>query len=111
MRIHCADGQLPAQSASRLDAHGFQRHRQKAARHLFAAGYHHVIFSRIVERAGLTAKADKRSDEHTSELQSLMRNSYAVFCMKQKTNHRDTTKTTTPKRHKTQPQHTTNTET
>src|SRR3546814_4180406 len=26
-----------------------------------------------------------RSDEHTSELQSLMRNSYAVFCLKQKT--------------------------
>src|SRR3546814_3096248 len=24
-----------------------------------------------------------RSDEHTSELQSLMRNSYAVFCLKQ----------------------------
>src|SRR3546814_8994869 len=25
-----------------------------------------------------------RSDEHTSELQSLMRNSYAVFCLKKK---------------------------
>src|SRR3546814_4659443 len=25
---------------------------------------------------------DKRSDEHTSELQSLMRISYAVFCLK-----------------------------
>src|SRR3546814_1883860 len=25
--------------------------------------------------------ADKRSEEHTSELQSLMRNSYAVFCL------------------------------
>src|SRR3546814_5114228 len=28
---------------------------------------------------------DKRSEEHTSELQSLMRISYAVFCLKQKT--------------------------
>src|SRR3546814_4573395 len=27
----------------------------------------------------------RRSEEHTSELQSLMRNSYAVFCLKQKT--------------------------
>src|SRR3546814_9741284 len=26
----------------------------------------------------------KRSEEHTSELQSLMRNSYAVFCLKTK---------------------------
>src|SRR3546814_7104370 len=28
----------------------------------------------------------ERSEEHTSELQSLMRNSYAVFCLKNKTN-------------------------
>src|SRR3546814_9843478 len=28
----------------------------------------------------------KRSEEHTSELQSLMRISYAVFCLKQKKN-------------------------
>src|SRR3546814_1093127 len=27
-----------------------------------------------------------RSEEHTSELQSLMRTSYAVFCLKKKTN-------------------------
>src|SRR3546814_15397767 len=30
---------------------------------------------------------DKRSEEHTSELQSLMRISYAVFCLKKKTDH------------------------
>src|SRR3546814_1247594 len=29
-----------------------------------------------------------RSEEHTSELQSLMRNSYAVFCLKKKNNKR-----------------------
>src|SRR3546814_5444339 len=28
----------------------------------------------------------QRSEEHTSELQSLMRNSYAVFCLKKNTN-------------------------
>src|SRR3546814_1305048 len=28
----------------------------------------------------------RRSEEHTSELQSLMRISYAVFCLKKKTN-------------------------
>src|SRR3546814_5274019 len=33
----------------------------------------------------------KRSEEHTSELQSLMRISYAVFCLKKKTSiHTDT---------------------
>src|SRR3546814_4379354 len=31
-----------------------------------------------------------RSEEHTSELQSLMRHSYAVFCLKKKKNHRTT---------------------
>src|SRR3546814_3222551 len=30
---------------------------------------------------------DFRSEEHTSELQSLMRTSYAVFCLKKKTEH------------------------
>src|SRR3546814_2640305 len=29
-------------------------------------------------------RIDVRSEEHTSELQSLMRNSYAVFCLKKK---------------------------
>src|SRR3546814_1400529 len=29
-----------------------------------------------------------RSEEHTSELQSLMRNSYAVFCLKKKKHHK-----------------------
>src|SRR3546814_2980636 len=31
------------------------------------------------------AAAGHRSEEHTSELQSLMRTSYAVFCLKKKT--------------------------
>src|SRR3546814_9381784 len=31
------------------------------------------------------AKANDRSEEHTSELQSLMRISYAVFCLNKKT--------------------------
>src|SRR3546814_5078764 len=33
--------------------------------------------------------ADIRSEEHTSELQSLMRISYAVFCLKKKKNNQD----------------------
>src|SRR3546814_7262267 len=34
----------------------------------------------------LTVSDQERSEEHTSELQSLMRISYAVFCLKQKMN-------------------------
>src|SRR3546814_6191652 len=33
-----------------------------------------------------TSSPSVRSEEHTSELQSLMRISYAVFCLKKKTN-------------------------
>src|SRR3546814_3229110 len=33
----------------------------------------------------------RRSEEHTSELQSLMRNSYAVFCLQKKKDRRPTT--------------------
>src|SRR3546814_9150791 len=36
----------------------------------------------------------ERSEEHTSELQSLMRISYAVFCLKKKKNITSTTRTT-----------------
>src|SRR3546814_2027525 len=39
----------------------------------------------IMRRVGLTVGTKEgRSEEHTSELQSLMRISYAVFCLKQK---------------------------
>src|SRR3546814_1706856 len=37
-----------------------------------------------------------RSEEHTSELQSLMRNSYAVFCLKKTTNQPNETATLQP---------------
>src|SRR3546814_2422821 len=36
-------------------------------------------------RAQFQQRVDARSEEHTSELQSLMRISYAVFCLKKKT--------------------------
>src|SRR3546814_1811137 len=35
--------------------------------------------------AGAISPLPRRSEEHTSELQSLMRISYAVFCLKKKT--------------------------
>src|SRR3546814_7291425 len=38
-----------------------------------------------VERGWLGVQIQNRSEEHTSELQSLMRISYAVFCLKKKT--------------------------
>src|SRR3546814_1129103 len=39
-----------------------------------------------IEYRGAAVGVARRSEEHTSELQSLMRISYAVFCLKKKTN-------------------------
>src|SRR3546814_1906262 len=41
-------------------------------------------------RQGLVHAFGQRSEEHTSELQSLMRISYAVFCLKKKNETQDT---------------------
>src|SRR3546814_1130993 len=41
------------------------------------------------------AGGNPRSEEHTSELQSLMRNSYAVFCLKKKNKELNTIQTLT----------------
>src|SRR3546814_4854343 len=47
----------------------------------FQVGHAHVLVDFV--DAGVH-RADLRSEEHTSELQSLMRHSYAVFCSKKK---------------------------
>src|SRR3546814_7622248 len=38
----------------------------------------------VLEGGSIHVDGAGRSEEHTSELQSLMRNSYAVFCLKKK---------------------------
>src|SRR3546814_6880370 len=48
-----------------------------------------VVKSRVAAVPhGRSVHPVKRSEEHTSELQSLMRISYAVFCLKKKTTQR-----------------------
>src|SRR3546814_5980966 len=44
-----------------------------------------ILNPKLAGRADMTAVSG-RSEEHTSELQSLMRNPYAVICLKTKTN-------------------------
>src|SRR3546814_10114151 len=61
-----------------------QPRRDAAIRHLRAEdrpGRHPPDPRRLPEPVGLL---HRRSEEHTSELQSLMRISYAVFCLKKK---------------------------
>src|SRR3546814_6614747 len=54
-------------------------------------------FRAAARRRGTKSRGPSRSEEHTSELQSLMRISYAVFCLKKK-NNITTPKTTTHRR-------------
>src|SRR3546814_6081384 len=51
----------------------------------------HIAIGHAIEQARIDGKTTGRacrirSEEHTSELQSLMRISYAVFCLQKKTN-------------------------
>src|SRR3546814_8704932 len=56
----------------------------QAARDVFLRdGFDGASMDAIAETAGVSKMT--RSEEHTSELQSLMRISYAVFCLKKNT--------------------------
>src|SRR3546814_7396242 len=59
-------------------------------------GFHHHPVAGAKPGVGAVAVDDPaRSEEHTSELQSLMRISYAVFCLKKKKKHKQIHKHTT----------------
>src|SRR3546814_4934745 len=66
-----------------------------------------LILEKLLPRQILQSAHQRRSEEHTSELQSLMRISYAVFCLKKK----NKTKHKPKKQHRktTQSKNTTNT--
>src|SRR3546814_2679814 len=51
-----------------------------------------------LKERGSASQEKRRSEEHTSELQSLMRISYAVFCLKNKTKHKNFTYSTETER-------------
>src|SRR3546814_939519 len=76
-------------SGSRLSAVGGSRDRRPAAFRSAADPR-----SRSVGADARLRALGRRSEEHTSELQSLMRSSYAVFCLKKKK-----TNTTQSKKH------------
>src|SRR3546814_6810336 len=70
-----------------VEQRGIERHEIGAnlypALEIVDARRHENPVAQIVEE-GIGVAAVVRSEEHTSELQSLMRISYAVFCLKKK---------------------------
>src|SRR3546814_7684620 len=63
---------------------GGNRDRPRPRRYLGEARRHAVLKHCQRDRHRPPFFDERRSEEHTSELQSLMRISYAVFCLKQK---------------------------
>src|SRR3546814_2377634 len=74
-----SQGVTPCKGRPRRGGKG--RCRRGAALVLFA-GRPYTVCNK--DRRGCICRKGKRSEEHTSELQSLMRISYAVFCLKKK---------------------------
>src|SRR3546814_6414963 len=72
---------------SRLGGDDPQRQSDFAGRHELAVALEQVPVS--VEAFRVFPDDQQRSEEHTSELQSLMRISYAVFCLKKKNKNRN----------------------
>src|SRR3546814_5054437 len=72
--------------AGRPEAHAVRQHRRGQKAHVRREGEEAAMDERVVadRRRDAEPLIMLRSEEHTSELQSLMRISYAVFCLKKK---------------------------
>src|SRR3546814_6723281 len=85
--VHAVERRLPVGCAVEgadhdlVSTRGHHRFRAPHGAAYRPAAFHQVAADR---RAGKAVGAGDRSEEHTSELQSLMRISYAVFCLKKK---------------------------
>src|SRR3546814_7671046 len=82
-----AHGGLPADDGGHRPAGHAHAGERRPAAFRFQPAFLDCLFPLQVDQReiGIIAERDPaRSEEHTSELQSLMRISYAVFCLKQK---------------------------
>src|SRR3546814_9709662 len=79
---------LGGRAACCLSRRPFPRRRSPVKKYIIAVllgtGAVGAIGAGMLTSAPASAQISVRSEEHTSELQSLMRISYAVFCLKKK---------------------------
>src|SRR3546814_5140331 len=82
--------QLPGGNAALFAEGNAQRLGKLAAGRAAKGRINHVKRERLfaISKKYLHPVFTRRSEEHTSELQSLMRISYAVFCLKKKKQHK-----------------------
>src|SRR3546814_345510 len=74
----------PEDSVDIKDSNSASRWRRARTRAEKSMAYGRRTRAHIAADRNMEHAPDKRSEEHTSELQSLMRTSYAVFCLKKK---------------------------
>src|SRR3546814_3240730 len=82
-------------STEQLEQPGGKQHAQRVAGGAVNDTSHFAISQTGTPRSEAGCRRRCRSEEHTSELQSLMRISYAVFCLKKKKTQHKTCKITT----------------
>src|SRR3546814_9794021 len=82
LRQVLSDGNAPVSSARRLHCASVSAATSQAGGATSAGGRARTI--RRPPAPWSSSRDARRSEEHTSELQSLMRHSYAVFCLKKK---------------------------
>src|SRR3546814_6204283 len=88
---HCRPA-VRARSASRRNLSSAPGHRTAVPRHRTSPA--------TAQAPSVSRTCSSRSEEHTSELQSLMRISYAVFCLKKKNKNLQTSQDNTHKNDK-----------
>src|SRR3546814_8930293 len=92
-------GRRNRHGAAKANYYGSRRWLQRGTERVrqYNSGNDENMFSGMIEPCDgqiVSPSAAQRSEEHTSELQSLMRISYAVFCLKKKKKHNKKQKTT-----------------
>src|SRR3546814_3120303 len=85
---YCSNSTLKHVPGTLLSSDRFAPIAAERDKYMTAARRRHQVLSaalsRVVPGSHLHNPSGERSEEHTSELQSLMRISYAVFCLKKK---------------------------
>src|SRR3546814_4363986 len=98
MRVHISDNprrvtvvsfprdlMIPIPSCTREDGSTTSAMSKQQINSAFSYGGLSCVVKTVSELSGQNIPFAARSEEHTSELQSLMRNSYAVFCLQKNT--------------------------
>src|SRR3546814_10182243 len=87
------DVEVQVNATGAATAHALETARGRMDFFMSSPTVHAMMMQGTAMYAKITDAKELRSEEHTSELQSLMRISYAVFCLKKKKQNNNNTRT------------------